>query len=354
MKIVGKIGTIKSCQILDTKGKQIALKANDGFVFKLCRSQSSCPNGEGCIFAHLKFTGSPPAQDTNTIPNGFLLVEGELIKAKLFDETNGKKDALVKNKKGQLCTNKPCKFGLKCRYLHRKIDMRTRETITRLVHDVTHTTTSSTTTTHAPVQTKSICQICRDIVQNTDGISCPSGHFTCDECFSGYVEITWCTSQLEPGVIPDLICTDPNCGFVYSDVNVAKHTTESACAAYLETRQRARDGITMGIAQSKVESILKKANASDDDDDDDSDDLDDEFNEILVEQLKLQFPNALMCPNCRHGPVDFSHCSDLGAHHGQILPNGARIDNSCRNCGFFTRNRSEWLQWDGKLSPFKQ
>lgn len=69
-------------------------------------------------------------------------MEGELIKAKLFDETNGKKDALewntntflmnsipkVKNKKGQLCTNKPCKFGLKCRYLHRKIDMRTRET----------------------------------------------------------------------------------------------------------------------------------------------------------------------------------------------------------------------------------
>ena len=38
---------------------------------------------------------------------------------------------------------------------------------------------------------------------------------------------------------------------------------------------------------------------------------------------------ALACPNCGCGPILYSHCTDLTAHHGQ-----ERINNACPKCGF--------------------
>lgn len=258
-----------------------------------------------------------------------LMVDGEIMSENLFVDNVGKTTALLKNKTGILCNMKPCHFGDKCMYLHRNVESSIRQHIDRLVQD----SSTSGTVLSGPIST---CQICQEETNSKDGIECSNHHFTCDECFSGYVEQTWGDAQHEPGKVPDLVCADGCCSFVFTDVMVAKHTTDSACAVYLTVRQQARDGITMGMAQAKLENILKAKGQQ-------------AINtELLAEQLKNQFPQALMCPKCKHGPVDFSHCSDLNAHHGQII-NGARIDNSCKNCHFFSAQRSDWLPWDGRL-----
>jgi len=71
---------------------------------------------------------------------------------------------------------------------------------------------------------------------------------------------------------------------------------------------------------------------------------------LLAAALKRSMPDARMCPECGHGPMDHRDCEDLAAHHGQVLESGARIDNACPKCGFFSRDKADWPLWDGKLA----
>lgn len=71
---------------------------------------------------------------------------------------------------------------------------------------------------------------------------------------------------------------------------------------------------------------------------------------LLAAALKRSMPDARMCPECGHGPMDHRDCEDLAAHHGQVLESGARIDNACPKCGFFSRDKADWPLWDGTLA----
>ena len=69
-----------------------------------------------------------------------------------------------------------------------------------------------------------------------------------------------------------------------------------------------------------------------------------------AEYLRREYPNAVQCPRCRAGPVIPENCYDLQAHHGEALPPGrGRISNACPSCGFFSRDRNDWVRWDGQL-----
>ena len=71
---------------------------------------------------------------------------------------------------------------------------------------------------------------------------------------------------------------------------------------------------------------------------------------LLAKQLKRSMPDARMCAVCRYGPMDHRDCADLAAHHGQVLESGARIDNACPKCGFFSADKADWPLWDGTLA----
>ena len=69
-----------------------------------------------------------------------------------------------------------------------------------------------------------------------------------------------------------------------------------------------------------------------------------------AEYLRREYPNAVQCPRCRAGPVIPENCYDLQAHHGEALPPGrGRISNACPSCGFFSRDRNDWVRWDCQL-----
>ncbi len=70
----------------------------------------------------------------------------------------------------------------------------------------------------------------------------------------------------------------------------------------------------------------------------------------LVETLRLTLRSPKMCPRCKYGPVENLNCSDLSAHHGQVMSAGAvAVNNSCPRCQYFSSNWSSWTDWDGRL-----
>ena len=69
-----------------------------------------------------------------------------------------------------------------------------------------------------------------------------------------------------------------------------------------------------------------------------------------AEFMRRQYPNAVQCPRCHAGPVIPENCYNLQAHHGESSSSGrGRISNACPSCGFFSRERGDWVRWDGQL-----
>jgi len=69
----------------------------------------------------------------------------------------------------------------------------------------------------------------------------------------------------------------------------------------------------------------------------------------VVANLRRAFlGRAFMCAKCHYGPVDHYACSDLAAHQGE-RQGGAKIDNACPKCGWFSYDLADWLPWDGNV-----
>jgi uncharacterized protein YegL len=67
-------------------------------------------------------------------------------------------------------------------------------------------------------------------------------------------------------------------------------------------------------------------------------------------QLRRQYlGRAFQCAKCNFGPIDHFACGDLEAHHGEHVGRGAKINNACPRCDWFSADLSEWPTWDGKV-----
>jgi len=68
-------------------------------------------------------------------------------------------------------------------------------------------------------------------------------------------------------------------------------------------------------------------------------------------QMRRQFlGRAYQCPGCQFGPIDHYACGDLEAHNGEVVGrNGAAVNNSCPNCGWFSPSIDDWEVWDGRV-----
>jgi hypothetical protein len=65
-----------------------------------------------------------------------------------------------------------------------------------------------------------------------------------------------------------------------------------------------------------------------------------------AEFMRRQSPTAVQCPRCHAGPVIPDNCYELQAHHGESSSSGrGRISNACPGCGFFSRERKDWVRW---------
>ncbi|CAJ1453665.1 unnamed protein product [Effrenium voratum] len=71
----------------------------------------------------------------------------------------------------------------------------------------------------------------------------------------------------------------------------------------------------------------------------------------LEQQLRRQFlGRAYQCPSCGYGPIDHYNCGDLEEHHGED-DDGARVNNSCPSCQWFSPDIQDWDSWDGTVPP---
>jgi hypothetical protein len=59
-----------------------------------------------------------------------------------------------------------------------------------------------------------------------------------------------------------------------------------------------------------------------------------------------------MCPKCFGGYYINMYCSELGMHQGE-RSSGSQVQNVCRDCGFFSREWSEWPRADELLKANK-
>lgn len=330
---VTSVGPLASNLLKNTAGKAQALKSGK-WSLRLCKhfgvgDGDGCNKGASCPFAHHQAQASAKKSHPK-VPDDSILLEGELVKETEIVRNKGYEYAVQHGRYGKRCQNTPCTYGANCTFIHIKIADTTRAELDKLLAERAPVTADASPTTL-------VCGICSDDVMGSDSITCGRNHTFCNECFSSFVEQTWADLTPEPGTIPNLRCPgDGPCSHVFPDVMVAKHTTESACTAYLEVRQRARDAQTCAKYQQILQENEGKAKSE-------------AARQLLTEQLKNDLPHALMCPRCKFGPVDLRGCSMLDYHQGERHGNGGAVNNSCPRCNFFTPNAREWEKWDGVL-----
>ena len=193
--------------------------------------------------------------------------------------------------------------------------------------------------------TAETCVVCFDEASHI-ALVCSHGHHVCSDCASGLVEASVSTlaavndlETLAAAADDDAEyrgrircpcakvsaggCTAP----YYSDAAICKVVNETTFEGYLGARA------LLPIAKSTREAFEEAQSALKPEDEDDSA-ASSRGRVLLGKQLKHQMPDARMCKQCNFGPVDHMKCSDLAAHHGQVLEDGSVIDNSCRRCGW--------------------
>ena len=217
-------------------------------------------------------------------------------------------------------------------------------------------------------------------------VGCSRGHKVCASCFSSYVDgICKDAKEVEiPALKADerkvfgkvfCPCTGAAGGCdsaAFSDATVSAALvssvgTLSVHATYLKTQTLLPISDAAMAAYEEANSVLQaeltKMRASAD-----VTESTDVGSALLAKQLRRAIPNARQCRQCGWGPMAFRACSDLAAHHGQVVASLAgmededgreldrrvvKIDNSCPKCGCASRppSRSKYSSRSTRCSP---
>ena len=175
-------------------------------------------------------------------------------------------------------------------------------------------------------ETKTCC-ISYEDVPATLGLVCARDHFVSDDSFNQFV-----VAQNEGVVVNDLTvgrvldrdvlqlagrldgsikCPHKCDAPPYSDIDVARHVTESTFQGYLEVKMCVVERAVHDQAQTDLMAEIDRING--------------ELGlhnvqisrERLQDQMKRQFPNAYQCGSCGFGPIDHTRCPNLATHHGE-------------------------------------
>mmetsp|Transcript_8599 Transcript_8599/g.20423 ORF Transcript_8599/g.20423 Transcript_8599/m.20423 type:complete len:974 (-) Transcript_8599:50-2971(-) len=198
------------------------------------------------------------------------------------------------------------------------------------------------------------CELCFE--DTADSLACPNNHHICADCapqmVRNFLERVGASDAMlddhrdRGGFIPCVRhnpAFQPQCSGHYTDQALARALPDEVFVAY----RAAQDDVTENRIWSEHNQRFQ----------DEVSRLQREYERqqsarhehvASAEFLRRQYPNAKMCPQCRCGPVINENCFDLQSHHNEVAGR-SRINNSCQQCGFFTRDWNQWLPWDGVL-----
>jgi hypothetical protein len=200
---------------------------------------------------------------------------------------------------------------------------------------------------HASMRT---CILCYDDAAQSEGVTCAHEHFICNGCFGNYVKTEAEQAQDHPDLLRQregkVCCPDGRHEPAYTEQQIARHVTDEVYTLHDQARQQVVRQGEFEAAQAQMQVEIRRmadqirrsggANVG-------------PSPEVLARQLQQQMPNARMCGQCSFGPVDHQACWDLGAHQGEQVRGGGRINNACARCGWFSRDINDWPRWDGRL-----
>ena len=241
------------------------------------------------------------------------------------------------------------------------------------------------------VEETPLCYICSDHESSAEGgIFCSGGgrHFQCFKCFTSWsAELnSHKTENFEAlkkrmGLIK---CPIDECEYVFDRAEICASIKDHnvlegfmANLMYLENMKAFEE------YQSKLQELqmdLKQAQDLEEENKDVSPvKLDDSSGPIcttpaerlqkrielenLALSLKMNLPDARMCPKCNYGPQVKAACNDLLSHHHQVVSDQrnnsdddqdekipvSRINNACPQCRFLAQSWDEWIPWTGAL-----
>jgi hypothetical protein len=201
------------------------------------------------------------------------------------------------------------------------------------------------------------CNICFD--ESLKGVGCEGtpSHFICCDCAPSQVQTI--LQHLNPGPHASearlerhrtqggrIKCVRPDCEALYPETGLARALTDDVFRQYRAAQDAVVEQRLFGQLQWRFQQQLAESRA--------------EFHRsscaaqaaqddaATAEFMRRQYPNAVQCPSCGSGPVIPENCCDLQAHHGEST-RGGRISNACPSCGFFSRERGDWVRWNGQM-----
>ena len=192
------------------------------------------------------------------------------------------------------------------------------------------------------------CETCYDDCQENEGEYCEHGHFTCGTCLEAHAEYSNPSEEPDPVTLrqthrPDgklycpmhqaQACTAP----AFDHKQLAKHLSSRTLERAVQIQLKVCERKALIENDAKWEKVLAKHKTN----------CRTEEERIAVQDMmKRRYPNARQCPKCGVGPVINENCDNLQTHHAQ-----GGINNSCRGCGWFSKEWNDWVPWNGKLSP---
>ena len=192
------------------------------------------------------------------------------------------------------------------------------------------------------------CVVCYSDVH--EGARCTEGHVVCRACFANSLEPVAndiLNGDLNLEALANMgrphgeaVCPMASMAFgpaercragAYTDHEVARWCDADAFQRFNASRRR--------VAQWEAEQAQLERMGADRE----------QGRRLLQEQIRTLYPNARQCPRCHRGPVINENCGDLAVHHNQIVGRGARFNNQCPGCGFFSSQWREWEPWNGEF-----
>jgi hypothetical protein len=182
-------------------------------------------------------------------------------------------------------------------------------------------------------------------------VSCRRGHNVCAECLVSYINRAWVHIPVAVGTVPVITCLQDGCDDVEPLTRIAVARAcllscedaaagERALESYLTAQSNAREALLCAEA---VEAMRREAATA----------------TSRVDMMVLARAvgrHAYMCRSCGYAPVMLSGCSDLMAHHGDVLRDGERaISNACPGCQRLSTTIDEgFMRWDGTVRTTEQ
>jgi hypothetical protein len=145
---------------------------------------------------------------------------------------------------------------------------------------------------------KLLCNVCGVEESSLKGIRCPNKHFTCDDCFNGYVSISVCDNALSKGCL-EVKCAE--CIFVFEDHAVCLHVNQETYQKFDETGKKLREQKAIEEEKERLEEESQRRLRMGEEERK----INDARKTITEDILTLK------CPSCKAAFVDFDGCFAL-------------------------------------------